>query len=136
MNLSEGRLAPVPGADGLVTRTTGAVLFVAARTPADQVRALTSAVAAHTEDAPARALARELAALVAGDDAGVLPGFALVAVSTGGTYVRVYGSVEVHLQGEGTEETLSGVGSFTGIDRLEQNVEHIAEGFMLAEHRI
>lgn len=117
MNLSEGRLAPVPGADGLVTRTAGAVLFVAARTPAEQVRALTSAVAAHTDASPARALARELASLVADDDAGVLPGFALVAVSAGGTYVKVYGPVEVHLLGEGAEETLSGVGSFTGIDR-------------------
>jgi hypothetical protein len=117
MNLSEGRLAPVPGADGLVTRTAGAVLFVAARTPAEQVRALTSAVAGHAEATPARALARELASLVADDDAGVLPGFALVAVSAGGTYVKVYGSVEVHLLGEGAEETLSGVGSFTGIDR-------------------
>ncbi len=117
MNLSEARLAPVPGADGLVTRTTGAVLFVAARTPVEQVRRLTELVGRAQGDAPARSLARELAALVAADDDGLLPGFALVAGSPGGTYVRVYGAVEVHLQGHGGEESLSGVGSFTGVDR-------------------
>jgi hypothetical protein len=117
MNLSEGRLAPVPGAAGLVIRTSGAVLFVAARQPADHVRRLTDLVARAEGDRPARALARELAALVAADDDGSLPGFAVVAVSPGGTYVRVYGPVEVHLQGEHAEEVLTGVGSFTGIDR-------------------
>lgn len=117
MNLSEGRLAPVPGAAGLVIRTSGAVLFVAARQPADHVRRLTDLVARAEGDRPARALARELAALVAADNDGSLPGFAVVAVSPGGTYVRVYGPVEVHLQGEHAEEVLTGVGSFTGIDR-------------------
>jgi hypothetical protein len=117
MNLSEGRLAPVPGADGLVTRTAGAVLFVAGRTPADLVRRLTEAVGRSTGTTPARALARDLAAIVAADDATALPGFAVVAASDAGTYVKVYGSVEVHLQGTDASETLSGVGSFTGVDR-------------------
>ncbi|HEV7723395.1 MAG TPA: FHA domain-containing protein [Iamia sp.] len=117
MNLSEGRLAPVPGADGLVTRTAGAVLFVAGRTPVDLVRRLTDAVAATTSATPARALARDLAALVAADDAAALPGFAVIAASDAGTYVKVYGSVEVHLMGTAAEETLTGVGSFTGVDR-------------------
>ncbi len=117
MNLSEGRLAPVSGSSGLVVRVPGAVLFVAARTPAEQVRALTAVVGGHTEPTPARALARELAALVAADDEGTLPGFGLVATSAGGTYVKVYGGVEVHLAGATGTETLTGVGSFTGVDR-------------------
>lgn len=117
MNLSEGRLAPVPGVDGLVTRTSGAVLFVASRTPAEEVARLTGMVTAADGPQPARALARELASLVAGDADGTLPGFALVADSAGGTYVRVYGDVEVRLSGPAGDEVLTGVGSFTGSDR-------------------
>ncbi|HMJ77888.1 MAG TPA: FHA domain-containing protein, partial [Iamia sp.] len=78
---------------------------------------LTDAVAATTSATPARALARDLAALVAADDAVALPGFAVIAASDAGTYVKVYGSVEVHLMGPDAEETLTGVGSFTGVDR-------------------
>ncbi|QYG94542.1 FHA domain-containing protein [Iamia sp. SCSIO 61187] len=117
MNLSEGRLAPVPGSDGLVTRTPGAVLFVAGRTPVHEVRRITEIVTGARGDAPARPLARELASLVAGDEDGSLPGFAVVAASPGGTYVRVYGAVEVHLHGDDGQEMLTGVGSFTGVDR-------------------
>ncbi len=117
MNLSDWRLAPVPGADGLVSRTTHAVLFVGARTPVDEVRRLVDLVAGASGPGAARALARDLAAVVAADGDGTLPPFALVATSGAGTYVRVYGAVEVHLMGDDGEEVLTGVGSFTGVDR-------------------
>ncbi len=117
MNLADARLAPAPGADGLVARTGGAVLFVASRTPVTEVARLVDAVhAADDEAAPGRTLARALATLV-GSDSGALPGFALVAASTGGIYVKAYGPVEIRVQGEGGEELISAVGSFTGLDR-------------------
>ncbi len=117
MNLADGRLAAAPGTDGLVCRTPGAVLFVAARTPVADVARLVDAVRAQQDPQPAHALARQLAALVAAEMSTTLPGFALVAASPGGVYVKVYGAVEVHLQGEGGEEVISAVGSFTGVDR-------------------
>ena len=117
MNLADARLAPSPGADGLVTRTGGAVLFVAGRTPVTEVARLVEAVeSAADAPAPGRQLARAMATLV-GADSGALPGFALVATSTGGIYVKAYGPVEVRVQGEGGEEVISAVGSFTGFDR-------------------
>ncbi len=116
MNLADARLAPSPGADGLVARTSGAVLFVAARTPVTEVARLVEAVTAADDPAPGRHLARALATLV-GSDTGALPGFAVVAASTGGIYVKAYGPVEVRIQGEGGETLVSAVGSFTGLDR-------------------
>ena len=118
MNLSEGRLAPVPGADGLVTRMPGAVLFVAARTPADQVRRLAAVVTAHADATPARGLARELAALVAGDDDGVparlRPGRRLRRRHLRPGLRRRRGPPPGRRDGD---EVLTGVGSFTGVDR-------------------
>ena len=116
MNLSDARLAPSPGADGLISRSGGAVLFVASRTPAGDVARLVDTVTAHHQPRPGRSLARELASLVASDDT-TLPGFALVAASAGGVYVRAYGSVEVRLHSDGSDEVISGVSSFTGVDR-------------------
>lgn len=116
MNLLDARLAPSTGADGLVSRTPGAVLFVASRTPAAAVAQLVGAVTGQDGPTPGHHLARQMATLV-GADSGTLPGFALVAASAGGVYVKAYGPVEVRVQGDGGEELISGVGSFTGVDR-------------------
>jgi len=117
VNLTDGRLSPAPGTDGLVARSAGAVLFVAARTPAGDVARLVGAVTGSAEAQPGRSLARQLAALVGSEAGGDLPGFALVAATPAGVYVKVYGSVEVHLVGDAGEEVLSAVGSYTGVDR-------------------
>lgn len=117
MNLADGRLSPAPGTDGIVSRSVGAILFVAARTPVDDVAQLVEVVQGSEGDAPGRQLARRLAVLVGADHDTTLPGFALVAASPAGTYVRAYGSVEVRLLGEGGEEVISAVGSLTGVDR-------------------
>jgi FHA domain len=117
VNLADGRLSPAPGTDGIVSRSPGAILFVAARTPVDDVARLVAVVQGSTGDSPGRQLARQLATLVGADADTTLPGFALVASSPGGTYVRAYGSVEVRLHGDGGEEVISAVGSLTGVDR-------------------
>ena len=130
MNLADARLAPAAGADGLVSRTPGAILFVASRTPASEVQRLVAEVAASDQAAPARHLARQMATLV-GADAGTLPGFALVAVSEGGIYLRAYGPVEIRAHGaDGEEVVISAVGSFTGVDR-----ELVGEFHTIVAHR-
>lgn len=117
MNLAAARLAPSPGADGLVCRSTGAVLFVAARTPVADVARLVDEVLAHDHAVPGRHLARQLATMVGADADTSLPGFALVAATPAGLYVKAYGPVEIRLQGEGEEQVISAVGTLTGIDR-------------------
>lgn len=117
MNLAAARLAPSPGADGLVCRSTGAVLFVAARTPVADVARLVDEVLAHDHAVPGRHLARQLATMVGADADTSLPGFALVAATPAGLYVKAYGPVEIRLRGEGEEQVISAVGTLTGIDR-------------------
>lgn len=117
MDLITARLVPAPGSDGIVARSDGAVLFVATRTPVADVARLVDEVLSRRDATPARSLARQMAAIVGSDDDTTLPPFALVAASADGIYVKAYGAVEVRLQGDGVDEVLSGVGSFTGVDR-------------------
>lgn len=117
MRFADARLAPAPGDGGLVCRTAGAVLFIAARTPPAAVADLVARVSANEEDQPGRSLARNLAGLVGADDGTMVPPFALVASSRHGLAVMVYGNVDVRLHDAEGEQVLSAAGSLTWVDR-------------------